>query len=1381
MARTRTVPLTPFAVLLALVLTVAGLLSAVGLARPTPARAAAPAAHTVTYDGYSFSVDGNRTYLWSGEFHPYRLPSPSLWRDVLQKMKAAGFNATSIYFDWGYHSPRPGVYDFTGVRDMDQLLDIAQEVGIYVIARPAPYINAEVDGGGFPAWLGTRPGLDRSDDPQYLKWADQWLTRIDAILARHQLTNGTGTVIAYQVENEYYNGNDAGRRYMQHLEDKARADGITVPLTGNNNGTFNSGAGALDVDGPDSYPQGFDCSNPTRWNGVPDISYDHPAGKPLYTPEFQGGAFDPWGGPGYDTCAQLINDQFANVFSKQNIAVGATAQSFYMLYGGTSWGWNAIPQNYTSYDYGAAITEGRQFDPKYDEDKLIGYFTQAVAPLTKTDSLPPAALDNGALVDTARRNPDTGTQFHTLRHGDSTSTAVDSTHLALDLNATGGYTYDDTASALQYTGAWTHVGPEQSYTAGDYQRTESFSNTTGDHVDVPFTGTAVRYITSKANNHGIADIAIDGTKVASVDTYGSGNRVVAYQTSGLSNGPHTLTITVSGTKNAASGDTFVSVDAVDVPTTSQAAGLYPSVPQQAGTGITLNGRQSKIILADYDLGQSHLQYSTSELMTNTTVGGRDVAVFYGDQGQPGETVLHYATMPTVTTLAGAAVATTWSKGDLRLNYTHSGLTRVLVSEPGRRPLLLLLADHTTAGDFWQTTTASGPVLAYGSHLLRTASTTGNTLRLTGDVGTDGAFEVWANGTLPVTWNGRAVTTATTSSGSRTTTLPTAAAVALPAITGWKTQDESPETAPGFDDSTWAVADKTSTNSFTTPVTLPVLFADDYGFHTGNTWYRGKFRVPSGSTAPTGINLSAQSGGPAGAFSVWVNGTFVATVQGTSLSKVFAFPAGSLKTDGTDNVVSVLTVNMGHDEDYGSNNSNKAARGLVGAGLVGVPVAQGTQVTWRIQGTRGGEQGLDPTRGPLNTGGLYGERAGWSLPGFPDQSWSSVSLPTTKARAGVTWYRATAPLALPKGQDTSLALNIADDPGKHYRAEIYVNGWQLGNYINDVGPQHTFPIPNGILQTQGTNTVAVAVWDTDATTGGLGNVSWVNLGSYASSLQVATVASPGYQASKYAVPAAPKASVSLGTPETVSPGATSTVTATVAVPAGAPRITSVVPKLTLPAGWTATGPRPVVAGSVAPGTSVTFTWQVTAPAKVAAANPVTVTVRYAQGSTAGVVTDERIVGTPPPPPVVPHGTVAVSDLPFLASTNGWGPVERDTSNGENSAGDGHTMTIAGTTYTKGLGAHAVSDVQVDLGGNCSRFPATVGVDDEVGDAGTVTFTVLVDGTAVATTPTVRGADGATAVDVSVAGGQVLDLQVGDSGDGNGNDHADWAVPTLTCAA
>src|ERR1051325_8389649 len=104
------------------------------------------ATHTITWDPYSLMIDGQRVFVWSGEFHPFRLPSPSLWRDVLQKLKANGYSAVSMYFDWGYHSPRRGVYDFTGVRDMDQALSLAQEVGLYVIARPGPYINAEDDG-----------------------------------------------------------------------------------------------------------------------------------------------------------------------------------------------------------------------------------------------------------------------------------------------------------------------------------------------------------------------------------------------------------------------------------------------------------------------------------------------------------------------------------------------------------------------------------------------------------------------------------------------------------------------------------------------------------------------------------------------------------------------------------------------------------------------------------------------------------------------------------------------------------------------------------------------------------------------------------------------------------------------------------------------------------------------------------------------------------------------------------------------------------------------------------------------------------------------------------------------------------------------------------
>jgi beta-galactosidase GanA len=1334
--------------------------------------------HTVTFDGYSFMVDGQRTYLWSGEFHYFRLPSPDLWTDIFQKMKAAGFNSASLYFDWGYHSGKQGQYDFTGVRDTDRLLDMAAAAGIYVVARPAPYINAEVDGGGFPGWEDTTLGNNRSADANYLKWSDEWQTQIDAVIARHQVTNGTGSVIGYQVENEYYHNDTAGRTYMAHMEAKAKADGITVPLTGNHNGDFNSGVGALDVDGIDSYPQGFNCSNPTTWSGVPNISSDHPATHPLYTPEFQGGAFDPWGGPGYDKCAQLINDQFANVFYKQNIAVGATAQSFYMLYGGTNWGWLGMPENYTSYDYGAAIRETRQLDPKYQEDKLIGYMTHAVTPLTKTDSIVSIAPDNTAIIDTARKNPDTGTQFHTLRHSSSTSTNVDTTHMAIDFNAKAGgasFTWDDPDPTLQYTGTWSHVA-NQSYTGGDYKNTESFSNVAGDSVSIPFTGTAVQWITSKTNNHGMADVYLDGTKVTTVDDSGSASQAVIYSTSGLTNGPHTLKIVVVGTHSSGSTDNFVTIDAINIPTAGSTGTVtYPKVPQEPSTAITVNGRDSHIIVANYKLGTNQLQYSTSEIMTNATIGGRDIAVLYGDAGSFGETVLNYSAQPTVVS-SGGTVKTTWdpASGDLRLNYTHTGLLRIAVSGPGDNPLLLLIGDKPTADTFWQQSTGTSQVIVRGTHLLRGATLgSDGTLNLSGDNADNPGIEVFA-GATSVTWDGQAVTTTGAGDplGGLTGTISTAQPITLPDLTNWKHQEESPEAQPGFDDSSWITADKMSSNSSTSPGSLPVLFADDYGFHTGNTWYRGRFHYGG---KETGIHLSSDVSGGAQAFSAWLNGVFIGS--STTGSADFTFPAGAVSKTG-DNILSVLTVNMGHEEDYNETNGSKAARGLIGATINGAPLEA---LTWKLQGVAGGENLRDTVRGPLSTGGLYGERAGWDLPGFSDSSWSTVQLPYVDTTPGVSWYRTNVALNLPTNQDTSLGVTFTDADKTHrYRAELFVNGWMMGNYINYLGPQHSFPVPNGILNPNGNNTIAIAVWNLDGTTGGLGAVSLTNYGSYTTSLQVAQNNSPGYDATKYALPATPGTTVALATPDDITGGQTFTASATVQVPAGADALSNVTGTLNVPAGWTVSASTPASVASVKKGGWARFNWQVTAPSSLTgSAFPLTATINYTQDGAATSNSDERIMKSIPAAP--PAGADYLSDLPWVSSTNGWGPVERDTSVGGNVAGDGKTITLAGTTFAKGLGTNSISDVTIYAAGRCSSFTATVGVDDEAGgSAGSVTFSVIADGHTLTTTARQTGSSANLNINVAIpAGAQILDFVVGDGGDGNGNDHGDWAKPILTC--
>lgn len=612
------------AVTTVLALGAAGLTATAPTAQARPK--APPAAHTVGHDDHALTIDGKPLSIWSGEFHYWRLPSPDAWRDVLQKMKTGGFNAASIYFDWDFHSPKPGVYDFTGVRDVDKLLDIAREVGIYVIARPGPYINAETDGGGFPGWLVTQKGKARTTAPDYLAAADEWLSKIDPILARHQLTNGTGTVIAYQVENEYYQDTPDGHAYIQHLVDKAHADGITVPLTGNHNGVF---AKELDIDGHDSYPQGFNCSSPDTWHGLPDLSGAKKSDEPLFLAEFQGGSFDPWGGPGFDKCRRLTDGDFEKAAYENNIASGATMQNFYMAYGGTSWGWLPSPSAvYSSYDYGAPIREDRQLSEKYLVDKRLGYLVQSVAPLTKTEGVTASAPDNTAVLRRDRRNPDDGTTITVVRHKDVNNKAKDTTHLAL--------------------------------------------------------------------------------------------------------------------------------------------GGYASVPQEPGTALTVDGRDSKLLVSDYAMDHQRLRYSTSELMTHGTFGTRDVALLYGRHGQDGESVLRYAARPGVRVLSGQ-VKQTWdaTSGDLRLNYTHDGLTQILITpSDGSTPLLLLLSDDATADTYWRLDTPQGPVLASGPELLRTASYDRGVLKLTGDTDKAASLHVLTGApATSVSWNGRPAPGALDTTGS----------------------------------------------------------------------------------------------------------------------------------------------------------------------------------------------------------------------------------------------------------------------------------------------------------------------------------------------------------------------------------------------------------------------------------------------------------------------------------------------------------------------------------------------------------------------------------------------------------------------------------------
>ena len=106
----------------------------------------------VKFDKHSLIIDGKRTFLRCGAFHYFRTPGYELARDRFSKMKAAGYNAVDIYFYCQSHSKKRGEYDFEGVTDVRKVLEAAREVGLYVVARPAPCIDAEVKSGGVPLW-----------------------------------------------------------------------------------------------------------------------------------------------------------------------------------------------------------------------------------------------------------------------------------------------------------------------------------------------------------------------------------------------------------------------------------------------------------------------------------------------------------------------------------------------------------------------------------------------------------------------------------------------------------------------------------------------------------------------------------------------------------------------------------------------------------------------------------------------------------------------------------------------------------------------------------------------------------------------------------------------------------------------------------------------------------------------------------------------------------------------------------------------------------------------------------------------------------------------------------------------------------------------------
>ncbi len=273
---------------------------------------------------------------------------------------------------------------------------------------------------------------------------------------------------------------------------------------------------------------------------------------------------------------------------------------------------------------------------------------------------------------------------------------------------------------------------------------------------------------------------------------------------------------------------------------------------------------------------------------------------------------------------------------------------------------------------------------------------------------------------------------------------------------------------------------------------------------------------------------------------------------------------------------------------------------------------------------------------------------------------------------------------------------------------------------------------------------------------------------------------------------PRTAVTAGPATTsVTPGASFTVTGQLTVEDPVSDVTLAPRPL---AGWTVQGP-PVTARRLVPGQTLRGTWTVTVPPNPTFGYldlPVVAQFRPASEgrdagllNDAGLLEDEQTVQVHTWPPL-PPGWLYLSDLAFVAESNGLGPVERDTTNGGSAAGDGRGIAIRRVTYGKGLGMYAPGEVTFALDGRCTELVTDAGVDDEAGldvsrqrVGGTAGFVVLGDGTTLAATGTLTTRDAARTLDLSVAGVRTLTLRVTDGGDGAQNDRASWGDARVHC--
>lgn len=344
----------------------------------------------LTRKNKKFYLDGEEFVIRSGAFHYFRA-LPEYWEDIMQKMKALGLNTLETYIPWNLHEPKKGQYDFTGTLDLVKFVRTAEQVGLKVLLRAGPYICAEVDNGGLPAWLLKKEynvRLRCKTEPYltFLKgWFDVLLPMIKPLLD----TNG-GPVIALAVENEYGSFGD-DFEYLKEVEKVYRDAGMDCLLFNSDGATrYHIGTGRPGIHMTAAVDFG-EIASYEKFRPVDEFDPD----APHFVAEYWCGNFTDWGFAENAKVAPEVTQKTFDYFASTD-----TSFNIYMVFGGTNFGFMNGAQDcvmgegrycpvVTSYDYDAAISEWTGYTEKYAiiQQALKKYYPNGMPEMPKSPKL----------------------------------------------------------------------------------------------------------------------------------------------------------------------------------------------------------------------------------------------------------------------------------------------------------------------------------------------------------------------------------------------------------------------------------------------------------------------------------------------------------------------------------------------------------------------------------------------------------------------------------------------------------------------------------------------------------------------------------------------------------------------------------------------------------------------------------------------------------------------------------------------------------------------------------------------------------------------------------------------------------------------------------